>query len=81
MIYPMMVAMLFSLFIVLFLVFAFLGQVFSSIFFSFKITFKQSSRLFYGGNTPMLLVLIIMLTFDVFFLVLVLFYSLARRIF
>ncbi|BCA95732.1 hypothetical protein TUM19329_20930 [Legionella antarctica] len=66
-IYPIVVAIFYSMFVVIFLVLAFLGQVFSSIFFSFKISFTQSSRMFMVATTPMLLVLIMMLTFDAMF--------------
>ena len=46
MIYPIIVVILYSMFVVIFLVLAFLGQVFASIFFSFKISFSESSRVF-----------------------------------
>ncbi len=68
MIYPMVVAMLFSIFIILFLVLAFLGQVFSNIFFSFNVTFAQSSRLLAVAGTPMLLLLLAMLTLNSIFM-------------
>ncbi|MCL9683689.1 DUF1189 family protein [Legionella maioricensis] len=67
MIYPIVVAMFYSMFVVIFLVLAFLGQVFSNIFFSFKISFMQSSRLFLVATTPMLLVLMSLLTLDAIF--------------
>ena len=66
-IYPIVVAIFYSMFVVIFLVLAFLGQVFSSIFFSFKISFMQSSRLFLVATTPMLLVLLSMLTIEAMF--------------
>jgi hypothetical protein len=65
--YPVLIAMFYSMFVVLFLVLAFLGQVFSRIFFSFKITFMQSSRMFLVATTPMLLVLMLMLTINKLF--------------
>lgn len=85
MIYPMVVAMLFSIFIILFLVLAFLGQVFSTIFFSFSVTFAQSSRLLAVAGTPMLLLLLVMLTLNsifmgsgyILFALLVFYYSFA----
>ncbi len=67
MIYPMVVAIFFSIFIVFFLVLAFLGQVFSTIFFSFNVSFLQSSRLLIVAGTPMLLLLFIMLTLNSIF--------------
>ncbi|CEG57160.1 conserved membrane protein of unknown function [Legionella fallonii LLAP-10] len=66
-IYPVIVAMFYSIFIVMFLVLAFLGQVFSRIFFSFQVSFKQSCRLFMVATTPMLLALILILTADAIF--------------
>lgn len=66
-IYPVIVAMFYSMFVVMFLVFAFLGQVFSRTFFSFQLTFKQSSRIFMMATTPMLLALILILTVDAIF--------------
>ncbi|MCW8385411.1 DUF1189 domain-containing protein [Fluoribacter dumoffii] len=85
MIYPLVVAIFFSIFIVFFLVLAFLGQVFSSIFFSFSVTFMQSSRLLITAGTPMMLLLFIMLTFNaifqgsgfILFALLIAYYSLA----
>ncbi|WP_115708731.1 DUF1189 family protein [Legionella sainthelensi] len=65
--YPMIVAVLFSMFITFFLVFGFLGQIFSSVFFSFSITFKQSCRLLIVAATPMLIALILLLTFNYLF--------------
>ena len=67
MIYPMIVAMFFSIFIVTFLVLAFLGQVFSNVFFSFSVAFAQSSRLLAVAGTPMLFLLFLMLTFNSIF--------------
>lgn len=67
MIYPMVVAIFFSIFIVFFLVLAFLGQVFSTIFFSFNVSFLQSTRLLIVAGTPMLLLLLIMLTLNSIF--------------
>ena len=66
-IYPIVVAILYSMFVVIFLVLAFLGQVFARIFFSFNVTFPQSSRLFMVATTPMLLILTSMLTADAMF--------------
>ncbi len=85
MIYPMIVAIFFSIFIVFFLVFAFLGQVFSTIFFTFNVTFVQSSRLLIVAGTPMLLLLLIMLTLNsifqgsgiILFALLIMYYSFA----
>lgn len=66
-VYPVIAVMFYSMFIVIFLVFAFLGQVFSRIFFSFQISFMQSSRLFMVATTPLLLVLMIVLTVNAIF--------------
>lgn len=85
MIYPMIVAIFFSIFIVFFLVFAFLGQVFSTIFFTFNVTFAQSSRLLIVAGTPMLLLLLMMLTLNsifqgsgfILFALLIMYYSFA----
>ncbi|MCL5272349.1 MAG: DUF1189 family protein, partial [Gammaproteobacteria bacterium] len=67
MIYPMVVAIFYSLLFVIFLVLAFLGQVFSTIFFSFKLGFRASCRLFMVASTPMVSVLILFLTFNLIF--------------
>ncbi|KTD09216.1 hypothetical protein Lgra_2451 [Legionella gratiana] len=65
--YPIVVAILFSMFVTFFLVAGFLGQLFSSIFFSFNIGFKQSCRLLVVAGTPMLLLMIFMLTINYLF--------------
>lgn len=57
MVYPLVALFLYSFLVVIFLVLAFLGQVFARIFFSFKMDFKKSSRLFMVSTTPMVLVL------------------------
>lgn len=67
MIYPIVVVIIFSILLVIFLVLAFLGQVFSRIFFAFPLTFKTASRLFMVAATPMLLLLIMMLTLNIMF--------------
>lgn len=67
MIYPVVVAIFYSLLAVFFLVLAFLGQVFSRVFFSFKLGFKQSCRLFMVAATPMLLVLMTFITLNAIF--------------
>ena len=66
-IYPMIVAMFFSMFLVIFLVLGFLGQVFSTVFFSFNVTFAQSCRLLAVASTPMLLLLFILLILNSLF--------------
>lgn len=66
-IYPTIVILVFSMFVILFIVFAFLGQLFSNIFFSYQLSFKQSCRLFFVSSTPMLLALMMVLTFDLIF--------------
>jgi hypothetical protein len=65
--YPMVIAILYSMFVILFLVLAFLGQLFSNVFFGFTVSFKQSSRLFLVATTPMLFLLIFTLTIDYIF--------------
>lgn len=63
MIYPLVTAVFFSMFLFMFLVFGFLGQLFTRIFFSFHITLKQSCRLLMVSATPMMLVLLGLLLF------------------
>lgn len=65
--YLMTVAVFFSIFFVFFMVLALLGQAFSNIFFSFKLTFMKSNRLLIVAGTPMLLVLLIVLAFNILF--------------
>jgi len=85
MLYPIIVTMLFSIFIVFFLVLSLLGQTFSRIFFSFKIKFAASTRLLIVAGTPMLLLLLIILTLNrmfpgvgiILFFLLILYYSYA----
>jgi hypothetical protein len=67
MIYPLMVAELFSIFLVLFLVLGFLGQLFSRMFFYFTPTFSQSIRLFMVSATPMVVLLMIFLALNAIF--------------
>lgn len=66
-IYPVIVAIFYSLFVIFFLVLAFLGQVFSRVFFSFKLKFKESSRLFMVASTPMVCVLLTFMTLNAVF--------------
>lgn len=83
--YPIIVAILFSVFIVFFPFFAVLGQTFSLAFFSFKLNFATSCRLLVVAGTPMLLVLVTMLTLNrmftglgvLLFILLILYYSFA----
>lgn len=67
MIYPVVVVAIGSFLIIMYPVFALLGQAFSSILFSFKIGFLQSLRLLIVSSTPMLLVLMILLSLNVAF--------------
>lgn len=62
MLYPVIVAIFFSIFMVFFLVLSFLGQTFSTIFFSFKISFAASCRLLIVAGTPMLLLFFLIMT-------------------
>lgn len=64
MIYPIVVAILYSIMVAVLLVIAFLGQVFSRVFFSFSISFIKSSRLLLVASTPMLVVLAIILSLN-----------------
>ncbi len=83
--YPIIVGMFFSIFIVFFPVLALLGQNFSSIFYSFKINFKTSCRLLIVAGTPMMFLLMIFLTLNrvfvglgfVLFFLLIAYYSFA----
>lgn len=54
MIYPVIVAVMYSTLLVVFLVLGFLGQLYSRIFFNFAINFKVSIRLFMVAATPAL---------------------------
>lgn len=67
-IYPCIAAIYFSIFIVFFLVLALLGQTFSSIFFSFKVGFATSSRLLIVAGTPMLFLLMLILSLHMMFM-------------
>ncbi|MFJ1267419.1 DUF1189 family protein [Legionella lytica] len=83
--YPIIVGIFFSIFIVFFLVLALLGQTFSSIFFSFKIPFAASCRMIMVAGTPMLLVLMTILSLNsvftglgmILFFLLIAYYSFA----
>ncbi|MFT4058632.1 MAG: DUF1189 family protein [Legionella sp.] len=85
MLYPIIVGIFFSIFIVCFFVLALMGQTFSTIFFSFKINFATSARLLIVAGTPMLLLLIIILTLNrvfqgsgvILFFLLIAYYSYA----
>lgn len=52
-VYPLLVAIFFPFFLILFAILGFLGQLFTSILFSFSITFAQSMRLMIVAGTPM----------------------------
>lgn len=67
MVYPMVILILYSFFIVMFPVMALLGQVFSRIFYSFKITYGQASRLLIVSATPAMLLMFLALAFNVLF--------------
>jgi hypothetical protein len=67
MIYPLLLALFYSIGLVMFPVFAFLGQFFATVFFKFHLTFKESCRLLIVAATPMLLVLFIFLIINVTF--------------
>lgn len=64
MIYPFVMTVLYSIFVVVFLTFAFLGQLFARIFFSFHLSFKQSCRLFMVSVTPMSLIFMVLLSLN-----------------
>ena len=66
--YPMIIGMFFSVLLIFFLVLGFLGQVFSSIFFSFKISFIKSTRLLIVAGTPMVLLLLSTLAMNLIFI-------------
>lgn len=67
MIYPLVIIVLFSFFVVMFPVVALLAQLFARMFFSFQITYSQASRLLIVSSTPMLLILFIFLTLNILF--------------
>jgi len=67
MIYPIVISVLFSFFIVMFPVFALLGQVFGRVFFSFQLTYAQACRLLIVSATPMLLILLTLLPLNIVF--------------
>ncbi len=67
MIYPLIVMVFYSFFLVMFLTVALLAQLFARIFFSFQITYAQACRLLIVASTPMLLVLYAFLTANVLF--------------
>lgn len=56
-IYPIVIAAVFSFFIIMYPVLAMLGQVFSSVFFSFQIGYRQALRLLIVSGTPMMVLL------------------------
>lgn len=64
MIYPFIVSVFYSIFLVIFLTFAFLGQLFAKIFFSFHISFKQSCRLYMVSVTPMCFIFMALLSLN-----------------
>lgn len=57
MIYPVVLLSIYSFFMVIFPALALLAQSFSSIFFTFQLTYKQASRLLIVSATPMLFLL------------------------
>lgn len=65
--YPIIIAILFSFFIVMFPVIALLAQVFARVFFAFQITYPQACRLLIVSSTPMLLALLIFLSANIMF--------------
>lgn len=68
MLYPLIVAIFFSTFLVFYMVLGLLGQTFSGIFFSYKLSFMTSTRLMMVAGTPMLLVLLTAISFNGIFM-------------
>lgn len=66
-IYPMLLALFYSTSVILFPVFAFLLQALTRMIFAFKMSFKQTCRLFIVSATPMLLLLFIFMYFNIAF--------------
>lgn len=66
-VYPLVVALFFSLYLVIFAVLGFLGQLYSSIFFSLTLTFAQSMRLLIVSATPMMYLFFLALTLNAVF--------------
>lgn len=64
MVYPIAVGTIFASLMVILFVLGFLGQVFSRIFFSFDINFRQGIRLLVVAATPMVLLVMSFLTFN-----------------
>lgn len=67
MIYPIVVGILLSIFVVVFPVLALMGQLFGSVFFAFKMNYLQASRMLIVASTPMMLLLMIFLTLNILF--------------
>jgi hypothetical protein len=65
--YPIVVASLFSLFVVMYPVIALLGQFFASVFFSLRISYMTACRLLIVSSTPMLVFLLVIMTLDSLF--------------
>jgi hypothetical protein len=64
MIYPLVTMALYSILFVIFPVMAFMGQIFSNVFFHFQISYKQACRLLIVSATPMILILLVCLFID-----------------
>jgi len=67
MMYPILIVMMFSFFMIMFAVIGLMGQVFARMFFSFQISYRQACRLLIVAGTPMMLLLFFFLTFDINF--------------
>lgn len=67
MIYPLVTMALYSILFVIFPVMAFMGQIFSNVFFHFQLGYKQACRLLIVSSTPMILILLVCLFIDKMF--------------
>ena len=64
MIYPLVTIALYSMLFIIFPVMAFMGQIFSNVFYHFQISYKQACRLLIVSATPMILILLVCLFID-----------------
>ncbi|GGI75645.1 DUF1189 family protein [Legionella impletisoli] len=67
MVYPVMLVLFYSIYLVLLLTLPLLGQILAQVFFSFKLKYIEACRVFAVAATPQMLLFFILMTFDIAF--------------
>ncbi|WP_133129282.1 DUF1189 family protein [Legionella yabuuchiae] len=66
-VYPVMLILFYSIYLVLLLTLPLMGQILASVFFNFKLKYIEACRVFAVAATPQIIVFFILMTFDIAF--------------